>query len=337
MHLLIHIPMPDGLNKVANSRMDISELESYLTEVEYYRNQYQKQGIQIESGFEFEYTKKYKGVDYLAFLKEMKNKTDKMILGQHWVVDKKGKQHEIGRGKGGKEISDDILNLYVESICNAMKNNIPDIIAHPDLFMKARDSFGAKEQEVARRICQAAIKHGIPLEINFGQIAKYSDSKQNGDELRQKINYPSQEFWEYIAQIAPQYEQQYGKQLKVLFGKDAHFPGQLSKDIDYELALDILGLETLGQLHFVRDDLKAVDTEMINRLKGLKERQTPNTDIEFSESDDKPDIQLAEQRKKSFLAPRKINTPICIEAEEQTAKDQRTMEQQNEGHNNYGE
>ena len=49
------------------------------------------------------------------------------------------------------------------------------------------------------------------------------------------------------------------------------------------------------------------------------------------------DKQSAEQRKKSFLAPRKINTPICIEAEEQTAKDQRTMEQQNEGHNNYRE
>ena len=49
------------------------------------------------------------------------------------------------------------------------------------------------------------------------------------------------------------------------------------------------------------------------------------------------DLQSAEQRKKSFLSQRKINTPICIEAEEQTAKDQRTMEQQNEGHNNYGE
>lgn len=49
------------------------------------------------------------------------------------------------------------------------------------------------------------------------------------------------------------------------------------------------------------------------------------------------DLQSAEQRKKSFLSQRKINTPICIEAEEQTAKNQRTMEQQNEGHNNYGE
>ena len=49
------------------------------------------------------------------------------------------------------------------------------------------------------------------------------------------------------------------------------------------------------------------------------------------------DIQSAEQRKKLFLSQRKVNTPVCIEAEEQTAKDQRTMEQQNEGHNNYGE
>ena len=49
------------------------------------------------------------------------------------------------------------------------------------------------------------------------------------------------------------------------------------------------------------------------------------------------DKQSAEQRKNTFLASRKINTPICIEAGKQTTKDQRTIEQQNEGHNNYGE
>ena len=38
------------------------------------------------------------------------------------------------------------------------------------------------------------------------------------------------------------------------------------------------------------------------------------------------DKQSAEQRKKSFLAPRKINTPICIEAEEQTTEEQRTID-----------
>ncbi|MBO6242958.1 MAG: hypothetical protein J6O41_00080 [Clostridia bacterium] len=314
--------------------MDIAEFDSYLLDIEHFKNKKDYAGkIEIESGVEFEYAKEYKGVDYLAFLKEMKAKTDKMILGQHWVVDKNGKQHEIGRGKGGKEISDDILDLYVESICDAMENNIPDIIAHPDLFMKARDSFGAKEQEVARRICQAAIEHGIPLEINFGQIAKYSDSKQTGNEIRKDVAYPSQEFWKYIAETAPQYEQQYGKQLKVLFGKDAHFPGQLSTDRDYELALDIVGIETLEQLHFVRDDLRTVDTEMIDRLNGLKEKNNPT--VEIDETD------IAKQRQRAFLGPRKINTQAKTEARQKVTQDQRiTMQelgQKNEGHNNYGE
>lgn len=49
------------------------------------------------------------------------------------------------------------------------------------------------------------------------------------------------------------------------------------------------------------------------------------------------DTQLAEQRKKDLLIQRKINTPAMLEASEQTVQDQRTMEQENEGHNNYGE
>ncbi len=329
-----HIPMPDGLNKIPNSRMNIAEFDSYLLDIEHFRRKKEYAGkIEIESGVEFEYAKEYKGVDYLAFLKKMKDKTDKMILGQHWVVDKKGKQHEIGREKDGTEISDDILDLYVESICNAIENNLPNIIAHPDLFMKARDSFGAKEQEAARIICQAAIKRGIPLEINFGAISKYNDSKQTGDEIRKDVAYPSQAFWKYIAEIAPQYEQQYGKQLKVLFGKDAHFPGQLSTNRDYELAIDIVGIETLEQLHFVKDDLKTIDTEMIDKLNRLKEKNNPTVGIDETD--------VAKKRQKAFLGPRKINTQGKKEARQQVALDQRTMmqelEQGNGGYNNYRE
>ena len=67
---------------------------------------------------------------------------------------------------------------------------------------------------------------------------------------------------------------------------------------------------------------------------GSKDRPLLEMLVEIMRGNDK---QSAEQRKNTFLASRKINTPICIEAGKQTAKDQRTMEQQNEGHNNYGE
>ena len=80
-----HIPLPDGYNKTPQSRMDIAEVESYLTSIRYLQEKYQGQ-IEIESGFEFEYS----GRD-LEHLQELKSKTDKMILGQHFVIDSNGK------------------------------------------------------------------------------------------------------------------------------------------------------------------------------------------------------------------------------------------------------
>lgn len=48
-----------------------------------------------------------------------------------------------------------------------MKNKIPDIIAHPDLYMLSREKFGDNESKVAHLICDAAEKCSIPLEINL--------------------------------------------------------------------------------------------------------------------------------------------------------------------------
>ena len=55
--------------------------------------------------FEFEYSDRD-----LAHLQELKSKTDKMILGQHFVIDADGREYGIARGKGGKQISNEVLN-----------------------------------------------------------------------------------------------------------------------------------------------------------------------------------------------------------------------------------
>lgn len=123
------------MNHKANSRMDIAEVESYLTSIHYLQEKYKGQ-IEIESGFEFEYSDRD-----LAHLQELKSKIDKMVLGQHFVIDDNGQEHGIVRGKGGKQISDEVLDLYAESIISAMDKDLPDVIAHPDLFMQVRDSF----------------------------------------------------------------------------------------------------------------------------------------------------------------------------------------------------
>lgn len=287
-----HIPLPDGMNHKANSRMDIAEVESYLTSIHYLQEKYKGQ-IEIESGFEFEYSDRD-----LAHLQELKSKTDKMVLGQHFVIDDNGQEHGIVRGKGGKQISDEVLDLYAESIILAMDKDLPDVIAHPDLFMQARDSFGAKEEEITRTICRKAIEKGIPLEINFGKIASKVESKMPLDELKKRIPYPSPEFWKIVAEET-RIARENGQDLLVIYGKDAHFPEQLSTEKDYEIAKAIIGEQTLEQLHIVteHEKLETLTKKKTNTksIQGLVQESIDGVpDLTFL--DDIEQVQVRQQR-----------------------------------------
>lgn len=279
-----HIPLPDGMNHKANSRMDIAEVESYLTSIHYLQEKY-KGKIEIESGFEFEYSNRD-----LAHLQKLKSKTDKMVLGQHFVIDDDGKEYEIARENGGKQISDEVLDLYAESIISAMDKGLPDVVAHPDLFMQARDSFGTKEEKITRAICIKAIEKGIPLEINFGKIASKIESGLPVNELKKRIPYPSPVFWKIVAEETRIAEES-GKDLFVIYGKDAHFPQQLSTEKDYEIARAIIGEQTLEQLHIVTEhkELETLTRKQIKTksIQGLVQESidglpdlTPLDDIE---------------------------------------------------------
>lgn len=279
-----HIPLPDGMNHKANSRMDIAEVESYLTSIHYLQEKY-KGKIEIESGFEFEYSNRD-----LAHLQKLKSKTDKMVLGQHFVIDDDGKEYEIARENGGKQISDEVLDLYAESIISAMDKGLPDVVAHPDLFMQARDSFGTKEEKITRAICIKAIEKGIPLEINFGKIASKIESGLPVNELKKRIPYPSPVFWKIVAEETRIAEEN-GKDLFVIYGKDAHFPQQLSTEKDYEIARAIIGEQTLEQLHIVTEhkELETLTRKQIKTksIQGLVQESidglpdlTPLDDIE---------------------------------------------------------
>ena len=173
-----------------------------------------------------------------------------MILGQHFVIDDNGKEYPIKRGRDGSQISDDVLKMYARATITAMEQGLPDIIAHPDRFMACRDFFGRDEEMVARDICRTASEKGIPLEINLGNIAPLVERGLSIDEIKKKINYPSPEFWKVVAEETRK-AQKNGQNLIVVFGKDAHFPEQLSTEKDYEIAKAIIGKEVLQQLHLV--------------------------------------------------------------------------------------
>lgn len=255
-----HMPLPDGENHTAGSRMDIAELESYLTEIYYFKEKY-KDKIDIETGFEFEYSDRD-----LAHLKSLRAVVDKMVLGQHFVVAGE-KDYAINRN-GGKQIRDEVLDLYLESIKTAMDKGLPDVIAHPDLFMKARDSFGEKEEKVAREICKKSAEKGIPLEINLGKIASKVESKKSIEQLKNEIKYPSPEFWKIVAEET-KIAKENGQDIIVFFGKDAHYPAQLSDERDYEIAKAIIGENTLEQLHIVTS-YKELEAELTKQKKPKK-------------------------------------------------------------------
>ena len=268
-----HVPVPDEFNDQhkAKSRMDIAEVDSYLASIRYLQEKYRGQ-IEIKSGFEFEYSNRD-----LEHLQTLKSKTDKMILGQHFVIDSRGNEYKIDRVQSIKQVDyrifddsekkelegksdDDIVNLYKSKLLDLYANSIlcamdtepllPDIIAHPDLFMLIGNDFGDTEEQIARAICRKASEKRIPLEINFGKIASKIYSGMSIQDIKQRTPYPSPEFWKIVAEET-EIARRNGQDLLVVYGKDAHYPGQLATEKDYEIAKAIIGEETLEQLHIV--------------------------------------------------------------------------------------
>lgn len=241
-----HCPEKNQIDKRRNMRMKYGQREEYLKSINYLKEKYIN-NIKIESGYEVEYLS---GEE--ENLKELKKEVDKIILGQHFIYDD-NKNLKIFVGKDN--ISDKELIRYAEYLDKAMKLGIPDIIAHPDVYMMNRDEFGETEAKVANMICKSAEKYNIPLEINMAKLFnntyyknKEFDNLPNNEqkEILTKILYPCRGFWE----IATKYN------VKVLYGIDVHHRGQISKWNELrKLAEEILGKDTINKLEFIKETL----------------------------------------------------------------------------------
>lgn len=225
-----HMPEKVKIDKRNNMRMDYSEKEDYYNSIKYQKEKYKDQ-IDIRLGFE---------VEYLPIdednLFELKKETDMLVLGQHFILNKN--ELRIFRQA---DYTDKELLRYASYIETAMKKGIPDIIAHPDIYMLNRNSFGKIESKVAHLICKAAEKYQIPLEINLTYPCMYYLNQ------RRNIIYPRKEFWE----IASTYN------VKVVYGIDAHFKEQIEYyEESVETCNKYLGEDIISKLHFVNDKLK---------------------------------------------------------------------------------
>ena len=159
-----HCPEKNEIDKRNNMRMKYSKRKEYLENIQALKEKYAGQ-IEIQSGYEIEYLP---GEE--ENLKELKEETDKLILGQHFIYDDNKQLIIFGK----HDFSDKELLRYAEYIEQAMKLKLPDIIAHPDFCMLKRKPFGEIEAKVAHLICKAEEKYDVPLEINLNNIFKYN-------------------------------------------------------------------------------------------------------------------------------------------------------------------
>ena len=227
-----HAPEKKKIDKRLNMRMDYYEKDDYLRSINYLKNKY-KDKIVIESGFEVEYLP---GEEDNIF--ELKNETDKIVLGQHFVYDDDMNLKIFGK----TSFIDKELLRYSEYIEKSIELGIPDIIAHPDIFMYNR-TFGETEEKITRSICKCAEKYNIPLEINLNNIYYRIFRKEisNTDNF-DSVVYPNKEFWK----IASEYN------IKVLYGIDAHHANQISKHKELiSIANTIIGEDTINKLNFI--------------------------------------------------------------------------------------
>lgn len=227
-----HCPEKEIIDHRTNMRMDYSEKDDYIDSICYLKEKY-KDKIAIESGFEVEYLPGQE-----KNLLELKEMTDILVLGQHFIYADNNKDLKIFRKH---KFSDEDLIKYANYIDTAMKLQIPDIVVHPDLYMLTRNKFGEIEKKVAEMICKSAEKYNIPLEINLTEAFMYLSN------LKDKISYPCKEFWE----VATNYD------IKVIYGIDAHYKEQIRLYADsIEMVNKIIGKEIIEKLNFCNDKLE---------------------------------------------------------------------------------
>ena len=241
-----HCPEKEIIDTREHMRMGYEERIEYLESIRALKEKYKGQ-IEILTGYEIEYLPGQE-----ENLKELKAETDILILGQHFVFDKDEKNLVILHDE---KINDDELERYVGYLEKSLELGLPDIVAHPDLFMLAREKFAEKEEAASRRICEAAQKYNIPLEINLNNIFRrvfldkvnkvvYELSKEEQYQKLNRVGYPNKDFWK----VASEYD------VKVVYGIDTHSRKQILLYNELvDLATKIIGQDTSDQLKFIKE------------------------------------------------------------------------------------
>ena len=194
-----HVPFSD--NRMLFCRMDYSELNDYINEINQAKEKYKN--INIYSGFEAEYFD-----DSIDYYKELLKKVDYLVLGQHAI--KKGNDYIFVDNCQSEED----LNLYVDALEKAASTGMFSMINHPDLFGLAVEEWNETCVKLTHRIANIAIKYNLPLELN-------AQGMRRGTRIKSRpYAYPINEFWEIISKQYPS--------IPIIISSDAHSPEALT-------------------------------------------------------------------------------------------------------------
>lgn len=203
-----HAPWPFAMGYVSRIRMLCDQLPEYIASINALREKYADRLI-IHVGLESEYFPRYH--DHLLRMRD--EGVAYFILGQHSADSEEDTPYASRECR-----TDDGVRRYAEAVVRAIRTGLYSYVAHPDLFMSARNDrdFNAACMEASDMICQAAKEQGMPLEYNLqGLIDRLAGDDQG---------YPCPPFWEYIRKWDN----------PVILGVDAHGPWDLGDQIVWE-------------------------------------------------------------------------------------------------------
>lgn len=215
-----HGPIPrdfmtpaEYLDNWLHRQMDVERFERiYLPDIEQARKAYGHL-ISIRSGLEIEYVPGHD--DYYEWLL---GKVEYLALGIHYFPSVDGLFNTYYR------MTRERLAEYAALAERAFATGFFTIVTHPDLFLMtyADDAgfllFDDAAERASRRIIEAAIRHGVKLEINGGGPRRGRHRSQDGLDWL----YPRTAFWRIVEQYPL---------AEVVIGCDTHNPSELYDEV----------------------------------------------------------------------------------------------------------
>ena len=222
-----HTPWPYTNGYHSRMRMDVSELDSYLTCVQRAADAHRGE-IRVHVGLEAEYYPRY--ADHLRRMRD--RGIGYYLLGQHSI---ECDEDPDPLWSAAACEADEMVLRFADVLTEGMRTGLFAYVAHPDIYLRRRTAgrFSKACERAADMIAQCAVEEDIPLEYNLLGLRYQHEGEIGG--------YPNPDFWRYVSRYP----------VKTILGVDAHDPRQLAASDLWEegrRALEALGFTILDRL-----------------------------------------------------------------------------------------